>query len=163
MGDARIVSSHLLIGGVSLVRAANNVSMQDRVVRQEPAHCSISTSSQLPNQSAACAKTSSVLVQIRFYPLDELRNGTLREGREDGHACMPADSRKLRVPAIASVTTLFHLAKNGDRTFDLLKILCNRSPTLKASDCSLNRSSERERNFAQKEPNNSNCPALCYN
>ena len=36
MGDARIMSSHLLIGGVSLVRAANNVSMQDRVVRQEP-------------------------------------------------------------------------------------------------------------------------------
>ena len=78
-----------------------------------------------------------MLVQIRFDPLDELRNGTLREGREDGHACMSADNRKLRVPAIASVTIcgtlrannfrkrwhqpFFHLAKNGDRTFDLLQ------------------------------------------
>ena len=31
------MSSHLLFGGVSLVRAATLVSVQDRVVRQEPA------------------------------------------------------------------------------------------------------------------------------
>ena len=86
------------------------------------------------------------------------------------HACMYADNKKLRVPAIASVTICGTLRANNFRKrwyqplfrprkmvialLTFCKILCNRSPTLKASDRSLNR---------QKEPNNSNCPARCYN
>ena len=62
--------------------------MQDRVVRQEPAHSVPTFSEQLHIQVAACAKTSSVRVQIRFYPLDELHTGRCEKGeRPCLHVC----------------------------------------------------------------------------
>ena len=72
---------------------ANIVSMQDRVVRQEPAHSC--TDFQRTAAYPGCR-----LRQDQFHTCPNLllstrraAHGTLREGREDGHACMSADNR----------------------------------------------------------------------
>ena len=89
-----------------------------------------------------------------------------------------ADNRKLRVPAIASVTICGTLHTNNFRKrwhqpffispkmvialLTFCKILCNQSPKIESKRPQLEQEF-RERNFAQKKPNNSNCAARCYN